>query len=126
MTPEELRAELDTGKVRSAYLIAGGEPLYRDDALLALRAAVLASGPSDFNFERLESDAKPAALIDSVRTLPVMAPHRLVVLRNPEGARGGGAGAHRRTLRAREGGRVGRSTRGVDGAGCDLSQGRQA
>ena len=80
MTPDGLRAELEAGTVRSTYLVAGEEPLYRDDAFAALRAAVLASGPTDFNFERLESDANPSALIDSIRTLPVLAPYRLVVL----------------------------------------------
>jgi len=90
VTPEELRTELEAGTVRAAYLVVGEELLYRDDALAAIRSAVLSSGPVDFNFEKLEADASPATLIDSIRTLPVMAPYRLVVLRNPESARGGG------------------------------------
>lgn len=90
MTPEELRKQLEAGTLRSAYLVVGDEPLYRDDALAAIRSAVLSSGPIDFNFDKLESDASPGALIDAVKTLPVMAPFRLVSLRNPEGARGGG------------------------------------
>ena len=90
MTPDELRAELAAGTVRPAYLVVGEELLYRDDALAAIQSAVLSSGPVDFNFEMLEADASPAALIDATQTLPVMAPYRLVLLRNPEGARGGG------------------------------------
>src|SRR5690606_37699533 len=56
MTPDELAEELAGGRVRPAYLLAGGEPLLRDDALAALRAAVLAGGPADFNLDRLEGD----------------------------------------------------------------------
>jgi DNA polymerase-3 subunit delta len=87
----ELAAELAAGKIRPAYLVAGEEPLLRDEALAALKRAVLAPGSEDFNFDRLEGDsARPAALLDALGTLPVMAEHRLVVLREPEAARGGG------------------------------------
>ena len=71
MTPDELRAELAAGTVRPAYLVVGEELLYRDDALAAIQSAVLSSGPVDFNFEKLEADASPAALIDATQTLPV-------------------------------------------------------
>ena len=90
MTPEALRAELSAGQIRCAYLLAGDEPLLRDDALAALREAVLAGGPADFNFDRIDGDgASPARLLDSVRSLPVLAQRRLVVLREPESRRGG-------------------------------------
>ena len=93
MTPAELSKELAAGKVRPAYLLAGAEALLRDDALAALRGAVLGEGPSDFNFDRLDGDrVSPGALSDSVNALPVMAARRLVVLREPE-ARRGAAGA---------------------------------
>ncbi len=91
MTPEELLTELERDELRPAYLILGEEPLLRDDALAGLREAVLGEGVEDFNFDRLEGSTAPAgALLDSVRTLPVMAPRRLVVLRDPEAARGRG------------------------------------
>jgi DNA polymerase-3 subunit delta len=87
MTPEELRVELAAGTLRNAYLVVGEEPLLRDDAVAALRGAVLEPGADAFNFDRLEGDATtPGALIDAVRTLPVMASHRMVVLRDPEGS----------------------------------------
>ena len=89
MTPDELLAELDSGTVRPAYLVVGEETLYRDDAQAAIRSAVLSSGPVDFNIEKLGADASPGELIDAMQTLPVMAPYRLVLLRNPEGVRGG-------------------------------------
>jgi len=88
---EELRAELAAGTIRPAYLVVGEEPLLRDDAMALLRGAVLAPGTEDFNFDRLDgSTTRPAALLDAVGTLPVMADRRLVVLREPEGGRGGG------------------------------------
>jgi DNA polymerase III delta subunit len=53
VTLEKLRAELAAGELRPVYLIAGDEPLQRDDALAALRAHVLAGAPADFNHDRL-------------------------------------------------------------------------
>jgi len=88
VTQEELREELAAGLLRPAYLLVGEEPLLRDDALAALRAAVLADGPAEFNWDRLEgAETSPAALFDAVRILPVMASRRLVVLRDPEAGR---------------------------------------
>ena len=90
MTLDELVAELAAGQVRPAYLVAGSEPLLRDDALAALRRAVLADGPADFNTDRLEGDdAAPGRLADALRTLPILGPRRLVWLREPVGGRGG-------------------------------------
>jgi DNA polymerase-3 subunit delta len=93
LTPEELRAELAAGTLRSSYLIVGEEPLQRDEARAALREHVLAGAPADFNFDRLEgASTTPAQLIDALRTLPVMAEHRLVELREPESTRAAGRG----------------------------------
>ena len=88
MKCDALRADLVAGKLRPLYVVVGEEPFYRDEAQALLREFVLADGPTDFNFERLESDASPGALLDSLNTLPVMAPYRLVVLREPEAGRG--------------------------------------
>lgn len=89
MTGAELTRELKKGHVRPAYLLAGEEPLLRDDALAAIRAAVLDGSADDFNLDRLDGSKTSAdALRDAVRALPVMAQHRLVVLVEPEGARG--------------------------------------
>ena len=74
MNVAELRKELSAGRTRPAYLVVGGEPLLRDDALRLLREAVLTPGTEDFNFDRLEgARARPAAILDSVGTLPVSA-----------------------------------------------------
>lgn len=90
MNLSNLTTELAKGRLRPAYLLAGNEALLRDAALEALEAAVLASGPRDFNFDRLETDASTSArLEEAIATLPLMAPRRLVVLR--EGAGRGGS-----------------------------------
>lgn len=91
MTPDELAEELAAGRVRPAYLLAGPEALLRDRALEGIRRAALGDGPVDFDLDRLEGErATPGALWDAVRALPVLAPRRLVVLREPEARRGGG------------------------------------
>jgi DNA polymerase-3 subunit delta len=86
VTPAELERELASGKFRPAYLLAGSEALLRDDASRAITEAVLADGPRDFNFDRLDGvGCTEAQLLDAVRSLPVLAERRLVVLREPEG-----------------------------------------
>ena len=88
MTPDDLQAELEAGRMRSSYLVVGGEPLLRDDALEAIRIAALADSPSDFDYERLDGETVTgAALLDAVGTLPVLAPRRLIELREPESTR---------------------------------------
>jgi DNA polymerase-3 subunit delta len=92
VTLDELREELRGGRIRGAYLLAGGEALVRDDALAALTEAVLAGAPRDFNRDRLDGETASAGeLLDAVRTLPVLAPRRLVILREPEARRSNAA-----------------------------------
>ncbi len=89
MNLEELSSEIATGTIRPAYLLAGEEPLLRDDALATIQEAVLGQGPDDFNLDRLTGEtATPASLRDAVGALPMMSPRRLVVMRDPEGRRG--------------------------------------
>jgi len=85
----ELRGELSKGTVRPAYLVVGEEPLLRDDAVALVRAHALDGGTEDFNLDRFDgAGTRPAALLDAVGTLPVMAARRVVILREPEGGRG--------------------------------------
>ena len=89
MTGGDLEAELDAGRIRPAYLLAGGEPLLRDDALASLEKGVLGTAPRDFNLDRLEvAKTTPGRLEEALSSLPVLAERRLVVLREAEG-RGG-------------------------------------
>jgi DNA polymerase-3 subunit delta len=85
-----LARELAAGRVRSAYLVAGPEALLRDEAVAAIRKAALGEDGGDFDFERLAGErTSPGQLHDSVRALPLLAKRRLVVLREPEGRKGG-------------------------------------
>ncbi len=87
---DELTKELKGGRIRAAYLLAGEEPLLRDDALAAIRGAVLAGGVEDFNLDRLSGrSTTPGQLRDALRALPIMCDRRLVILTEPEGRRGG-------------------------------------
>lgn len=89
MTGAELQKELAKGILRPAYLLAGEEPLLRDDALAAIRGAALDGTADDFNLDRLDGRTTTIDQVrDSVRALPVMAQHRLVILTEPEAARG--------------------------------------
>jgi DNA polymerase-3 subunit delta len=88
VTPEDLAGELAGGALRSAYLLAGEESLLRDDALRALRDAVLAGAEPSFDLDRLDgARLAPGALEDALRTLPVLAPRRLVRVDEPEDSR---------------------------------------
>ncbi len=94
LRPDEVIAELSKGRVRPAYLLDGVEPLLRDDTLAAIRNAALDPSAADFNLDRVSGDkATAASLRDLVRTLPVMASRRLVILNEPERAAGGKASA---------------------------------
>ncbi len=86
MTGRELAKEISTGQVRRAYLLAGGEPLLRDDALAVIEQAVLGSAPRDFNLDRLEvSGSSPGRLEEALDNLPVLSERRLVVLNETDG-----------------------------------------
>lgn len=92
MNLEELQKECSNGEIRPAYLLAGPESLLQEESLAAIRSVVLGEGPSDFNFDLFEGrTVKPAALMDAVKSLPMMADRRLVVLREPLAKSGSGS-----------------------------------
>ena len=82
MNVAQLLEELASGSIRPAYLLAGAEPLLRDDALAGIEETVLGEGPRDFNLDRLEvGQATPGRLEEALDSLPMLATQRLVVLR---------------------------------------------
>jgi DNA polymerase-3 subunit delta len=94
VTLDELIRELGQGVLRGAYLLAGEEPLLREDALRALRVAVLADAGDAFDVDRLSgAKLEAGALQDAVRRLPVLAPRRLVILDDLDASRAGVADA---------------------------------
>src|SRR5262249_33292096 len=88
MNHAEPERELADGGPRRAYLLAGAETLLRDDALAALRRAVIADADPAFLIDQLDGAAAPGELLDALHTLPVIAPRRMVVLAEPEARRG--------------------------------------
>ncbi|MCH2184942.1 DNA polymerase III subunit delta [Myxococcota bacterium] len=91
MKVDELEKELKKGVLRPAYLINGEETLLRDEAFAAIRQAVLDGTADDFNLDKLAAEQlNPGRLQDSLRALPVMSQHRLVVLADPDRRRGAG------------------------------------
>jgi len=88
MNQAELERELAEHGPRRAYLLAGAEPLLRDDALAALRRAVIGDADPAFLLDRLDGAATPGELLDALHTLPVIAPRRMVALAEPEMRRG--------------------------------------
>lgn len=87
---DALTRELKKGTIRTAYLLAGEEALFRDDALAAIRASALDGRADDFNFDRLEGErTTPQLLLEAVGRLPVMAARRLVLLVEPDGRKAG-------------------------------------
>jgi len=86
MTVDELLRELAADELRPAYLLAGSEPLLRDDAWSALDRAVVGDAARDFNLDRLEVGRVAAGRLEEVLgILPIMAARRLVVVRELEG-----------------------------------------
>lgn len=88
MNLAELERELAERGARRAYLLAGDEVLLRDDALAALRAAVLKDADPAFALDRFDAAVAPGELLDSLHTLSMIAKQRLVVLSEPEARRG--------------------------------------
>jgi DNA polymerase-3 subunit delta len=88
MNPAELERELAERGARPAYLLAGAETLLRDDALAALRRAVIGDSDPAFAVDRFDGAVSPGELADALHTLPVIAARRIVVLADPEARRG--------------------------------------
>jgi DNA polymerase-3 subunit delta len=89
MNLAKLLEELREDRVRPAYLLAGAEPLLRDDALDALEEAVLGDGSRDFNLDRMEVGGLSLGRFEeALQSLPFMSKRRLVILRETEGRRG--------------------------------------
>jgi DNA polymerase-3 subunit delta len=79
----ETREPKAKADVPAVVLLLGTEATLREDARSELRARALAGRPGDFDEERfdLAAGATGAAILASARTLPVLAPRRLVIVR---------------------------------------------
>lgn len=85
LDPVRLRSALGKGAPAPVYYLAGSEGLLKDDALAAIVDIVLDSGLRDFNLDIVSAaQVDPEGLAAACATLPMMAEHRVVVLRDVE------------------------------------------
>ncbi|MCC6214212.1 MAG: DNA polymerase III subunit delta [Polyangiaceae bacterium] len=108
MNPDEAVAELRAGKARPVYLLVGAELVLVREVLAAARAAALEGGVPGLNEDHLVAgEARVETVLDAVRTLPMLARRRLVVVRSLErwepDARGSRGAAAAKPTRAKAG-----------------------
>lgn len=86
--------DLASGTVLPVYLFWGSEPAPITEHLAAVRKAVLVEGTEAFNHERFSGREVDGVgrVLEACAQLPMMAPHRLIELSDPE-AIGKGRGA---------------------------------
>jgi DNA polymerase-3 subunit delta len=75
--------KIEAGAIPTVLVVAGAERFFVDRAVAALRKALIGDGPSGFNEDVFEGKTSSAARIsDAARTLPMLASHRLVLVRD--------------------------------------------
>jgi len=80
-----LASSLKSGKPSPVYYIHGAEGILKDEALALILGRVLDPATRDFNLDMLSAQQlDPAELASACATLPMMAEHRVVVLRDIE------------------------------------------
>jgi DNA polymerase-3 subunit delta len=83
MNPLELERELDRGKILPLYLLYGEETYLMDKAQKRIQSLCLVPKLKDFNYDLfLGGEVLPNRIIDAAETLPMMAPWRVVVVKD--------------------------------------------
>ncbi|MBK8218470.1 MAG: DNA polymerase III subunit delta [Myxococcales bacterium] len=82
MTPDAAIAAAKRGELLPVYGVVGEERWFRERVIRALREAALGGGLADFNEDKLTAgDATVDRVLSAVRTVPMMAPRRFVIVR---------------------------------------------
>ena len=82
-TPEELYRLLDSSRIPPLLLLCGQEPFLIQQAVRAVRSAVLASEKDDFNDQQFHAKETTAdQVLEAVLTLPVFAERKLVTVKD--------------------------------------------
>lgn len=77
--------DLEKGQFASLYLLYGEEPYLLNQSVDRFKYAVLNEGAIDFNYSLFyASDADVVTIKDAVETLPMMAPQRLVIVKEAQ------------------------------------------
>jgi DNA polymerase III subunit delta len=85
MTPDQAIQEARADKLRPVYLLVGEETHLLGEAVTALKRAALAGGVPGLNEDVFEASEKDVdAVMAAVRTLPMMAKRRFVLVRGLE------------------------------------------
>jgi DNA polymerase-3 subunit delta len=85
-TLDALLRSLAKGELARVYYLHGPEDILKDEAVRAVVDRALDPGVRDFNFDqRSAGQLDPEAIFTLCTTLPMMADHRVVVLREVEG-----------------------------------------
>lgn len=85
MTPAELEKELKSGKIRPVYLIAGEERYLSEQIVRALRTKCVDPSTADFNEDTYTAgEVRVEQVLGAVRTVPMMAERRFVLVRSLE------------------------------------------
>lgn len=83
MTPAELQRAIAEQRIPSLLCVCGEESYLVEQAWRQVLAAAVPAEARDFNFQQFQGkEAKAAVLLDALRTLPVFAPRRLVLVKN--------------------------------------------
>jgi len=86
MSPQQLRAAIAAGRIGPLYLIEGTDERLKSE-LAGLFTDAIEPELRAFNVDRLyasDTGLDPMAIVDTVRTLPMMAPRRVVVVLQAE------------------------------------------
>ncbi|AMV72014.1 DNA polymerase III subunit delta [Desulfuromonas carbonis] len=85
MTPAELHRALADHKVPPLLCLHGEEGFLVEQAWRQILAELVPADARDFNFQQFQGkEARAAAVLDAVQTLPVFAPRRLVLIKNAQ------------------------------------------
>lgn len=83
MTPAELNRLIETRKIPSLLLLFGEESFFLERGAQRIRDILVPPESRDFNFQiYYGKEAQAVAILDSCRTLPVFAPHRLILVKD--------------------------------------------
>lgn len=85
MRPQGFPKRIERGQIEPVYFFHGEEKFLMEQALSALKRAVLTQGFEDFNYHPLDGQtAKVPDLLTLCQTLPLFSERRLVVVRDVE------------------------------------------
>lgn len=77
--------DLEKGALSPLYFLFGEEPYLLNQSIERFKLSVLTEGAIDFNYSLFyASDAEISSVRDAVETLPMMAPKRLVILKEAQ------------------------------------------